>query len=113
MIASVLFSRLGIAVMVAAAALGWHYIDKAAAVRGAQEELADKVQIGTLQAQLAAANQRALVAKAANENLIEQIEIAEIEADTARIELDQYAENFAVNADCAVDGSVLERLRNR
>lgn len=105
-------SRLGLAVIALGAALSWHYIDKAGAVRSAQEELADDVTIRTLEAERDAARLAAEVAKAATDRLQGQIAEATARAAQDQREVEAYERDTTINPDGVVDQSVLERLRN-
>lgn len=95
------------------AALTWHYIDKAAAVRSAKQELADKVLIETQRAQLEELERRAQVAEEARLALEKQVAVAEADAAQATQELEEYERSTEVNSSGVVDSSVLDRLRNR
>jgi hypothetical protein len=106
-------SRFGLAAIALMAALSWHYIDKAAAVRSAEEKLADEVTIQTLEAERDAARQQAEQAEAARDRLAGEVMRAAEDAAQLRKELEEYEQGTTVNPDGVVDGSVLERLRNR
>ena len=93
-------------------ALTWHYVDKAAAVRNAEQALADKVTIATLRAQVAETKRRAEIAEAARIDLEVQVGVAEENAQQAAQELAEYEQTTVVNDRCVVDGNALRRLRN-
>lgn len=95
------------------AALTWHYVDKAAAVRSAERELADKVLIETQSAQLKELERHALIAEEARSELERWIKVANADAEQARQELEEYERTTEINAACAVDPGILNRLRNR
>jgi hypothetical protein len=107
------YAVLGIGLAVGlSAALTWHYVDKAAAVRSAQQELADKVTIETQRAQLAELARRAAIAEEARTTLEIKVALAEDNASRAAQELDEYAQNNEVNSACVVDDVIAERLHN-
>lgn len=95
------------------AALTWHYVDKAAAVRSAERELADKTLIETQSAQLEELERRATIAEEARVQLEQQVKAAEDSAALALEELEEYERTTEVNADCVVDPGFLNRLHNR
>ena len=95
------------------AALTWHYIDKAAAVRSAKQELADKVLIETQRSQLEELERRAKIAEQQRIELEKQVAVAEAGAVQMAQELEEYENSTQVNAACVVDSSILDRLRNR
>lgn len=95
------------------AALTWHYVDKAAAVRNAQQELADKVTIATQKAQLDEMARRAAIAAAARLELAVKVAVAENDAEQATQELENYENNTEVNPECVVDDAIIDRLSNR
>lgn len=113
MIAGLITSRFGLAVMAFAAAMSWHYIDKASAVRNAKEALADQVTIETLQAERDAAMKRAAIANSANANLRDMIEQERAKYSLAQIELEEYEKSTSINPECVVDPGVAGRLLNR
>lgn len=106
-------SRIGLVVIALSASLSWHYIDKAAAVRSAKQELADKVTIEVLTAQRDEANRRAKIAEFALNELNVEIQLAKAAADKAEKELEEYEKTTTVNDQCVVDQPILDRLRNR
>ena len=95
------------------AALTWHYVDKAAAVRSAKKALADKTTIATQKAIIDEANRRLNVA---NKNIVfleRKTALAERDVLNATKELEAYEGSTQVNNKCVVDATVLERLHNR
>jgi cell division protein FtsB len=121
MIGAVLFKRAignkyvliaaGLAVGLSAA-LTWHYVDKAAAVRNAEQALADKVTIRTLEAQLEEIARRAEIAEKANKALELKAGLAEADARKAAQELEEYEQTTVINDQCVVDRNVLDRLQH-
>lgn len=119
-IISFLMKRFGVWLYVAGglvvgigAALTWHYIDRAVAVRNAQQALADEVTIASQAAQLEALDAKLQAEEEARVALRVEVAIAEAEANLSKQELEQYVSENDVNADCVVDGAVIKRLRNR
>ena len=108
-----LSSRVGLAVIALMAALSWHYIDKAAAVRNAKQALADRVLIETLTAERDEAERRAALAEMAKENLRLAVDQANEAARNAEKELEEYAATTTQNDAGLVDQPILDRLRNR
>ena len=101
------------AVVGLSAALSWHYIDKAAAVRSAKDALADQIEIEALTAERDAARDLAQKVEAARLKLGAQVKATAEESAELRRELEAYEQNTVVNPDGVVDRSVFERLRNR
>lgn len=113
MIWKLITSRIGLAVIGVSLALLYHYIDKAVAVRNAEEALADKTEIAALNAENDELKRRAEIAEGALEAFTEEHVAAKEAAAEAEQELEAYVASTEVNRECVVDGSVLERLRNR
>ncbi|WP_299078714.1 hypothetical protein [uncultured Paraglaciecola sp.] len=91
----------------------WHIIDKTVAVRNAKQALADKVTIATLKSTVETQGKWIKAAEDAKIALIKQAAVAEQAAAEASLELEEYANNTTVNAQCAVDSNLVNRLRNR
>ena len=112
MISWILNSRLALIGIAVSLVLGWHYVDKAVAVRSAEKELADQVTIESLTAERDEAKRRASIEALAKERLRSMITIAEETAMKAEKELEDYVQSTDQNIECVVDTSILERLRN-
>lgn len=108
----ILTSRIGLIGVTLSIAMSWHYIDKANAVRSAQEELADDVTIRTLEAEIEASRLSAAVSKAASARLQGKIADARARDTQYQTELEEYENTTNVNDSCVVDKYVLERLHN-
>lgn len=106
-----LTSRAGIVIMIAAALFTWHKLDKSSAVRRAVTSYVADVELAAKNAELAELKRRSAVFASANRNLLDQVARANADADAANQELEHYVSTVA--DDCAVDGTLLERLRNR
>lgn len=110
---SILTSKAGLVGLALSLALGWHYIDKAAAVRSAEQAVEDHLKIDQLTKDLDLAMMQAARARAAQNELAAQVIRASEAAAEAELELEEYEANSTINPNGVVDGSVLERLRNR
>lgn len=106
-------SRLAWAGVALFLALSWHYIDKAAAVRSAEKELADLAEITSLKSQLAETERRERIALNANKTLLSKAMDAEDLALQAEKELEEYVSTTTQNNQCVVDDSLLGKLRNK
>lgn len=104
-------SRAGIVALICLALFAWHKIDKTSAMRRAVAGYVADVEIAAKNAELAELKRRSAVFASANRNLLSQVAKASAEAEAANLELEQYVST--VDDDCAVDGALLERLRNR
>ncbi|MBD1544888.1 hypothetical protein [Roseibium aggregatum] len=106
-----LTSRTGILVLICFALFAWHKIDKTSAVRRAVAGYVADVELSAKNAELAELKRRSAVFVSANKNLLSQVAAANADAEAANQELEHYVST--VDDDCAVDGALLERLRNR
>ncbi|MEM8838922.1 MAG: hypothetical protein AAGE89_12570 [Pseudomonadota bacterium] len=73
----------------------------------------DVLQVETLKSALEEQRRRAEVVRRQNAVLLIKISETEAEAQAFEEELERYAQENPVNAQCRVDGTVLERLRSR
>lgn len=112
MLSIILRSRLAWAAIAFSLAMSWHYIDKAAAVRSAEKELADLAQIESLTSLVKELQRREGIARRAGDNLRAKASEAEQTALQAEKELEDYVKTTLQNAECVVDSNLLDRLRN-
>lgn len=106
-----LTSRAAIPVLIATVLFSWHEVDKTSAVRRAVAGYVADVELAAKNAELAELKRRSAVFASANKSLLDQVARANADADAANQELEHYVSTVA--DDCAVDGALLERLRNR
>ncbi|WP_346908562.1 hypothetical protein [uncultured Roseibium sp.] len=106
-----LTSRTGLVILIATVLFSWHEVDKTSAVRRAVAGYVADVELAAKNAELAELKRRSAVFASANKNLLDQVARANADADAANQELEHYVSTVA--DDCAVDGALLERLRNQ
>lgn len=106
-------SRIAWAAVALSLALSWHYIDKAAAVRSAEKELADLAQIESLKSLLNELQRREGIARRAGESLRSKANEAEQTALQAEKELEEYVKTTNQNSSGIVDSGLHGRLRNK
>lgn len=105
-------SRIAWAAVAALAVYAWHHIDKAGAVRSAEEAQADKLQIISLTSLVKELERREGIARRAGQNLRAKASQAEELALQAEKELEEYVKTTSQNAECVVDSNLLGKLRN-
>jgi hypothetical protein len=106
-------TKLGIVVLIAGALTLYHFSEVRGAIKDALSNAADEAVIAAQNQTIALLNAKIEV----NEKLLEQFEKSAAQADeiaaNAKLELEEYESNNAVNANCNVDPAILNRLSNK
>lgn len=108
-----LTSRLGLALIIAVMAFGWHTYDKAQAVRAATTDYVRRVEYIALKAEHDALTARLARTTLANKKLAEDIATAEAENEDAEARIQTYLEGSTGRPTCAVDPRLFDLLRAR
>jgi len=104
-------SRVGIVVMVFAALLAWHKLDKSSAAREAVVEYVADVELAAAEAERENLQDRLERAREANDALQARITESEKEASDAEAEIRRYIKATDAPDGCRADPGLLERLR--